>query len=87
MKTKTEIFEFLAEKIILAHANAQVIVTKGDDVICNVEINRNLLAACNHEKADTRMFVHTKLASVAGSQVLMIASSDTDVVVLVVATY
>ena len=60
-------------------------MTNGD-FVCNVEINRNLLTACNNEKADTRMFVHTKHAS-TGSRVLSIVSSDSDVVVLAEAAY
>ena len=52
-----------------------------DDLVCNVEIDRNSLAPCNHEESDTRMHVHVKHASVTGSRVLTIVSSDTDVIV------
>ena len=86
-ENKTELFEFLADKIILAQTNAQIIVTKGDDIVCNLEIDRDLLAPCNHEEADTRMFVHAKHASLTGSRTLTIVSSDTDVVVLAIAAY
>ena len=84
-ENKTEIFEFLADKIILAQTNVKIIVPKGDDIACNLEINRDMLAPCNHEEADTHMFVHAKHASLTGSRILTIVSSDTDVVVLAIA--
>ena len=62
-------------------------MTKGNDVVCNLQIDKNLLAPCNHEEADTRMFVHAKHASLAGSRVVTIVSSDTDVVVLDISAY
>ena len=37
-ENKTEIFGVLVDKFILAQNYAQVIVTKRNDVICNVEI-------------------------------------------------
>ena len=37
-ENKTEIFGFLVDKFILAQNYAQVIVTKRNDVVCNVEI-------------------------------------------------
>ena len=37
------------------------------------------------DEADTRMFVHIKHASLAGSQTLTIVISDTDVVILDIA--
>ena len=86
-ENKTEIFGFLADKIILIQTNSQIIVTKGDDIVCNLEINKDLLAPCNQEEADTRMFVHAKHASMNGSKTITIVSSDTDVVVLAIAVY
>ena len=37
-ENKTEIFGFFVDKFILAQSYAQVIVTKRNDVVCNVEI-------------------------------------------------
>ena len=37
-ENKTEIFGFFVDKFILAQNYAQVIVTKRNDVVCNVEI-------------------------------------------------
>ena len=86
-ENKTEIFGFLADKIMLIQTNSQIIVTKGDYIVCNLEINKDLLAPCNHEEADIRMFVHAKHASMTGSKTITIFSSDTDVVVLAIAVY
>ena len=49
--------KIMPAKIILAQTTAQVVVTNEDDVVCNVEIDRDLLAPCNHEKADTHVVV------------------------------
>ena len=86
-ENKTELFGFLADKMITAQTNKRIIVTKDADIVCNSDINKNILAPCNHEKADTRMFVHAKHASSTGSRTLTIVSSDTDVVVLAIAEY
>ena len=37
-ENKTEMFGFLVDKFILAQNYAQVIMTKRNDVVCNVEI-------------------------------------------------
>ena len=43
------------------------------------------MAPCNHEEADTRIFVHAKHASVNGMNKILIRTANTDVVVLAVA--
>ena len=50
---------FLKIKLILAQTTAQVVVTKEHDVVCNLEIDRDLSAPCNHKKVDTHMVVFT----------------------------
>ena len=72
---------------MLIQSNTQIKVTKGDDIVCNLEITKDLLAPCNHEEADTHMFVHAKHASLTGCKTITIVSSDTDVVVLAIAVY
>ena len=41
-ENKTEIFGFLADKIILIQTNVQIKVTKGDDIVCNLEIKKKI---------------------------------------------
>ena len=55
-QNKTELFGFLADKIITANTDYVIIVTKDDIVISNSDIDTENIAPCNHEEADTRMF-------------------------------
>ena len=78
MTAKAEIFAFLAVKVILAQTNAQIIVTKGDEIVWSLQ--KGYVSSMQSEEADTRMFVHIKHASLAGSQINVIL--DTHVVVM-----
>ena len=81
---KVELFNFLADKI--AHMSSQnvVIVTKEEDAVSNHTINLAGVAPCSHEESDTRIFVHARHATEAGSKVIMVKASDTDVLVIAV---
>ena len=61
-----------------------VIVTKEEDAVSNRTINLAGVAPCSQEEADTRIFVHARHATEAGSKVIMVKASDTDVVVIAV---
>lgn len=43
------------------------------------------VTACNHEEADTRIFIHVKHSSARGLKKVLVRTVDTDVVVLVIA--
>ena len=62
-----------------------VIVTKEEDAVSNHTIDLAGVAPCSHEESDTRIFVHARHATEAGSKVIMVKASDTDVLVLVIA--
>ena len=81
---KVELFNFLADKI--AHMSTQnvVIVTKEEDAVSNHTINLAGVAPCSHEESDTRIFVHARHATEAGSKAIMVKASDTDVLVIAV---
>ena len=81
---KVELFNFLADKI--AHMSSQnvVIVTKEEDAVSNHTINLAGVAPCSHEESDTRIFVHARHATEAGSKAIMVKASDTDVLVIAV---
>jgi hypothetical protein len=51
---KTELFNFLADKIVKMCSNNAVIVTQEESVVCNKPISLEGLTHCNHEEADTR---------------------------------
>ena len=63
----------------------EVISTADEDVISSTTIDKAGLAPCNHEEADTRIFVHARHASVNGMKKILIRTVDTDVVILAIA--
>ncbi|KAJ8419194.1 hypothetical protein AAFF_G00006930 [Aldrovandia affinis] len=81
---KAELFNFLADKIARVATPNVVIVTKEEDAVSNRTINLAGVAPCSHEEADTRIFLHARHATEAGSKVIMVKASDTDVVVIAV---
>eukprot|EP00745_Piridium_sociabile_P026562 TRINITY_DN4240_c0_g2_i9.p1 TRINITY_DN4240_c0_g2~~TRINITY_DN4240_c0_g2_i9.p1 ORF type:complete len:1084 (-),score=281.98 TRINITY_DN4240_c0_g2_i9:490-3741(-) len=81
---KTELFNFLADKIAQMATPNVVIVTKEEDAVSNHTINLDEVAPCSHEEADTRIFVHARHAAEVGSKVLIVKASDTDVLVIAV---
>lgn len=88
-ENKTELFGFLAEKIVSATITTEVtiVVTKEEKVVSNRALDTEFVSPCNHGEADTRMFLHAKHAALGGSRSINIVSSDTDVVVIGVAVF
>jgi hypothetical protein len=85
-ENKKELFQYLAEKAAsLKVTNVDIISTVDIDVISSSLIDKEGLAPCNHEEADTRMLVHAKHASKNSLKKIMIRTFDTDVVVLAIA--
>jgi len=60
---KTELFNFLADKMCDADTTSTIIVTRGDNAICNKVRSVDAVAPCSHEEADTRVFVHARAAT------------------------
>jgi hypothetical protein len=65
-ENKTELFSFLSERIASLHSANLICVTHGENVLCNNNIDRSGLCPCNHEEADTKIFVHVKQAAIHG---------------------
>lgn len=88
-KNKTELFGFLAEKIVSATITTEVtiVVTKEEKVVSNRALDTEFVSPCNHEEADTRMSLHAKPAALGGNRSMNIVSSDTDVVVIGMAVF
>ena len=63
----------------------EVITTSGVDVLSSSLVETEGLTACNHEEADTRVFIHVKHASARDLKKVLIRTVDTDVVVLAIA--
>ena len=75
----------LAEGIRGLTTPAHIYSTAGTGVVCNTrDVDLSYLAPCNHEEADTRVFVHLADAVRLGHTEALISSGDTDVVVLAV---
>ena len=66
----------------------RVIITRGPDALSNhTQVNLSEISPCNHEEADTRIFLHVKDAVKAGFKTAIISANDTDVLVITVATF
>ena len=83
-ENKTELFCFLAQYAQKMPSEKQVISTFLQEVLCNYSRDTQELAHCNHEEADTRIFVHMKDAVNHGLSRVLIRTVDTDVVALAV---
>ena len=64
----------------------QLLTTIAENCICNPPgMDISAVAPCDHEEADTRMFLHASAAVSAGHKRIMIRSTDSDVIVLGIA--
>ena len=82
---KRELFCFLAEHIPLIDFGhyKQVIITKGEQVLCSPSsCDTQDLAPCNHEETDTSMLVHVASVAQAGYRKNAIRTVDTDVITI-----
>ena len=84
---KTELFQFLADRVAQMSAPNLVIVTKGPAVLSTHETGLQGLDKCSHEEADSCIFVHAKYAAEHGSKAVMVKANDTDVVVTAVSAF
>ena len=53
----------------------------------NKDITSSRLEMCNHEEADSRMFVHVYDASINGYEKIKVLTVDTDVIVIAIGIY
>ena len=53
----------------------------------NKDINSSRLEMCNHEEADSRMFVHVYDASINGHENIKVVTVGTDVIVITISIY
>ena len=83
---KTELFQFLADRICQTQTTSTIIVTNEGCVICNDnQKSLEAVSPCLHEEADTRLFVDASDAAIEGSKALVLKANDTDIVVIAVA--
>ena len=85
---KTELFEYLADRIISLCESNLVVVTKKENCQSNRDVDLALLNQCNHEEADSRIFLHALHAVSQQHMVcLLIKANDTDVIVLAITVF
>ena len=68
----SELFEFLAEEPVKLVSIKQIISTKGRSVICSQSRELDNLLPCEHEEADTRIFLHAQDAAKEGYRKIMV---------------
>ena len=79
---KAELFHLIAEKITRNRTDHKmVLATQGENVIFSSTIDIDCFSLCNHEEADTRIFLHLKDFSATGHRKVSLKTVDTDVVV------
>ena len=72
---KIELFNLIAEKITTNRYDGKVVIaTKGDGIVSLVAVDEENITPCNHEEADTRIFLNVKHLSEAGHQKVSITS-------------
>ena len=91
-QNKTELFEFLSREIIgysQQESNGLVVCAAyEEDCIASGQINdMDGLTPCNHEEADTRVFIHVANLVLNGHFKLLIKTVDTDVMILAISAF
>ena len=81
MKTKLN-SSFVADTLVFNNIDFNIVVTKEENVV-----NNTFIAPCNHEEADTHMFLHAKHGALGSIKSVKIVSYDTDVLVKGVVVY
>ena len=58
---KVELFQYIAEEVTKKFNEKVVVSTINENVVCNqAEEDLTMLSNCNHEEADSRIFVHVR---------------------------
>ena len=88
-KNKTGPFRFLLEQIIMSIETSKIVAAAFEDRVLTLnELNVGTLSLCNHEEADTHVFLHAlDLRRHCSIECVMIKTVDTNVVVLAVALF
>lgn len=63
-------------------ADRELVASQGTGVVCYPIRETTILAPCDHDEADTRIFLHVSDALARGYSKMLIRSKDTDILVL-----
>lgn len=80
-RSKTELFEMVADIITTTQSDTVFTATKGESVVSNKTISQDQLSPCNQDDADTRVFLHAMQLAKQYKRI-MIITVDTDLVVI-----
>ena len=89
-QNKIELFLYLSTTIIQHGDRGDVIMICAYDdtyISSSNKLDLSNLTPCNHEEADTRVFLHVKDMTKQGHRKMVIRTVDTDVLVLAVSVY
>ena len=83
-ENKTELFELIATELATMSTVSEntIVLTHGERVLSNKEIEKGRLEPCRKEEADERMFLHAIELVRKGLKRITILTVDTDVVVI-----
>ena len=85
---ETELFGLLADKLVSnCPPNRMILARSIDRALCSTEIDRTGVSPCNHEEADTRIFVHVEHPADSSDQKIAVKTVDTDVVFLAISLF
>ena len=84
-ENKSELFSFLTKHILRIHTDKLVVSTGGQHAFSNADLSPLLqgLQQCNHEEADTLIFLHI-LGAAAQHKNIIVRTVDADVVILAI---
>lgn len=88
-QNKTELFAYLSKELMVSTDN-QIILTCAYATNCttnNSHITSSFISPCNHEEADTRVFLHVNDMSLQGHSKITVRTVDTDVLVIAVSVF
>ena len=81
---KTDLFNFLEDKIVESCQGTVVIVTREKGAVSYQLITLEGIAPCNYEEADSLLFLHARHDVEQSHTSLIIKASDTDVLVIAI---
>ena len=87
-ENKKELFHLLAVDLTSESLTSCVVVaTDSEEVLSSEATDLTFLTPCNHEEADTRIFLHVKHCADSGHSKVAIRTVDTDVVVIAISCF
>ena len=87
-ENKAQLFQLLAAERIQKANFKQLVATKDTVIVTNIAtFLPSQLTPCNHEEADSRIFVHVKELVLKGHKVVLVDTVDTDVVVIAISCF